>query len=135
MERVYIIPLRRAFLSPRTHRASKAIKVVREFLERHMKTEDIKLGKSINESVWARGIQKIPRKIRVHADKDENGIVYSEMMGVEIKFPKKEEAKEEKKEEKKPEEKPVVQKKPEAKAEPSKKPEPQKPKEKPAGKK
>ncbi len=121
MEKVYVIPLRDAFLAPRTHRASKAIKVVRAFLTRHLKSESIRLGKSINESVWARGIQKVPRKIRVHADKDENGIYLAEIMGVEIKFPVTEEAK--------PEEKAEPSKKTETAAKPSEKKaaEPQKP--------
>lgn len=122
MEKIYVIPLRRAFLASRTHRASKAIKVVREFLSRHLKSEDIRLGRSINEAVWARGIQKVPRKIRVHADKNEEGIYYAEMFGIDIAFPAKEEAKEEKKEdkpvsEKKAEPKPAQHKKPEAKKE------------------
>jgi large subunit ribosomal protein L31e len=130
MEKVYVIPLRRAFRSPRTKRAAKAIRVVRAFLQQHMKTEEIRIGKSINESVWARGIQKVPRKIRVHADKDENGIVYAEMLDVEIKFGKKKEVKEEKKEAKK-EEPEKVEKKEEVK----KKPKPAKKKEeKPADK-
>jgi len=142
MEKVYVIPLRKAFRSSRTKRASKAIKVVRDFLHQHMKSDNIKLGRSVNESVWARGIQKIPRKIRVHADKDENGVVYVEMLGVEIKF-RKEEVKEEKKEakpegkkeEKKPGKKPEP--KQEEKPEPQEKPEKKTPasKSKTAGKK
>jgi large subunit ribosomal protein L31e len=123
MEKVYVIPLRRAFLASRTHRASKAIKVVREFLIRHLKSEDIRLGKSINEAVWARGIQKVPRKIRVHADKNEEGIFYAELMGIEIKFPVKEEAKTEVKGEK-----PAAEKKTETKPQPPK-PEQKKPQE------
>lgn len=71
-----------------------------------MKSDQIVVGSSINQSIWARGIEKVPRKIRVHADKDEKGVVRAEMMGIEIKIPKpKEEKKEEKKEEPKPEEK------------------------------
>jgi len=66
-----------------------------------MKTENIKIGKSINNAVWKRGIQKPPRKIRIHAIKEEN-VVYTELLGVEIKTPSKEELlkKEEKKKEK-----------------------------------
>jgi len=97
LEKVYVVPLRAAFRTARTKRAAKAIKIVREFLQRHMKTEQVVIGSSINKSVWARGIQKIPRRVRIHADKDENGVVRAEMMGVEIKIPKEKE--EEKKEE------------------------------------
>ena len=89
-ERIYTIPLRRAYRAPRTRRAKKAIALVREFLKRHMKCENVVIGKSINESVWVRGMQKPPRKVRVHALIKE-GKVYAELLGVEIKLPEKKE--------------------------------------------
>jgi hypothetical protein len=66
-----------------------------------MKTENIKIGRSINDSIWSGGIQNPPRKVRVHAIKEED-VVYAELLGVEIKTPSKEEVKKkkEKKEEK-----------------------------------
>lgn len=85
MEKVYVIPLRKAFCAPVTQRAKKAMRVVREFLEKHLKSEDIRVGASINQSVWARSIGKIPRRVRVHAEKDDKGVVWAEMLGVEIK--------------------------------------------------
>ncbi len=94
MERVYTIPLRKALRAPRTRRAKKAIKLVREFLERHMKGE-VKIGKSINESVWARGIQKPPGRIKVKAVK-KDGVIYAELLGTEIKLPEKKAEKKEK---------------------------------------
>ncbi len=94
MERVYTIPLRKALRAPRTRRAKKAIKLVREFLERHMKGE-VKIGKSINESVWARGIQKPPGRIKVKAVK-KDGVIYAELLGTEIKLPGKKAEKKEK---------------------------------------
>lgn len=101
-EKIFTIPLRRAFETGRTDRAKNASKIVRKFLIRHMKSENIKIGESINKSIWSRGIQKPPRKIRVHVVKEEN-IVYAELLDVEIKTPSKEELKkkEKKKEEKK----------------------------------
>ncbi len=95
-ERIFTIPLRKAFRTERTRMGNKAMLIVREFLERHMKGE-VKIGSSINESVWARGIQKPPRRLRVHATK-EGSTVYAELVGVELKKPTAEEAK--KKEEK-----------------------------------
>ena len=97
-EKIFTIPLREAFSRGRTHRAQDASKLVREFLIKHMKSENVKIGSSINENLWKRGIQNIPRKVRVHAVKEED-IVYAELLGVEIKTPSKEEIK--KKEEKK----------------------------------
>ncbi len=110
-ERVFTVPLRKAFLKERTKRAKKAIEIIRQFLERHMKGE-VRIGASINESVWARGIQKPPRRVRVHAVKekiDDRDIVFSELVGVDIKKPsadeiKKKLEKEKEKEKKKKEE-------------------------------
>ena len=75
MERVYIIPLRDVKRVPRTIRSPKAIRLVREFLKRHMKSEDIKIDSSVNEKIWERGIQKVPPKIKVKATKEEDGSV------------------------------------------------------------
>ena len=78
MERTYIIPLRKAKEAPRTKRTPKAVKIVRAFLEKHMKSEDVSLDNSINEKLWERGIQKIPSKIKVKAVKDEYGSVVAD---------------------------------------------------------
>jgi large subunit ribosomal protein L31e len=74
-ERVYTIPLRDAKNVPRSIRAPRAIRFVKEFLQKHMKSEEIKIDASINEKIWERGIQKIPSKIKVKAIKDDEGIV------------------------------------------------------------
>ena len=101
-EKIFTIPLRDAFGPGRPKRAKTATTLVRDFLIRHMKSENVKIGKSINENVWARGIQHAPRRLRVHAIV-EDGTVYAELVGVDIKKPilgeaKKREAKEEAKE-------------------------------------
>ncbi|MCL2687723.1 MAG: 50S ribosomal protein L31e [Methanobrevibacter sp.] len=75
MERTYTIPLRDAKNVQRTIRAAKAIRVVQEFLKKHMKAEEIKIDASVNEKIWERGIQKIPSKVKVKAVKDDDGIV------------------------------------------------------------
>lgn len=75
MERVYVIPLREVKNVPRTIRSPRAIRYVKEFIGRHMKTDDIKIDASVNEKIWERGIQKIPPKIKVKAVKDEDGTV------------------------------------------------------------
>ena len=46
-----------------------------------MKSEDVKLDKSINEHVWSRGSEKPPAKIRVRAMKFEDGQVQAEFAG------------------------------------------------------
>lgn len=76
LERIYTIPLRKAYwLGPRWKRANKAIKLIREFIQRHMKPETIMIKPEVNEKVWSRGIEKPPRKIRVKAIKLADGTV------------------------------------------------------------
>ena len=122
IEKEYIIPLRRKWIKvPRYKRANKAIKIIKEFLARHMKIRDrdlnkIKLDKYLNEFVWIRGIRKPPIKIKVRAIK-EGDIVKAELseMPEKMKFKqarlekREKEAAEigkKKKKEEKPEEKP-----------------------------
>ena len=78
-EQVYIIPLGTVRRVPRWRRSAKAIKDIREFLGRHMKSDDVKLDASINEKVWSRGSQKPPARIRVRAMKLEDGQVQAEL--------------------------------------------------------
>jgi large subunit ribosomal protein L31e len=75
MERVYTIPLRDVKKVPRTKRSPRATRYVRDFIQRHMKSEDVKIDASVNEKIWERGIQKIPPKIKVKATKEEDGTV------------------------------------------------------------
>ena len=47
LERVYVIPLRRETLKvPNFRKANKAVKSVREFISKHMKSENVVIGKS-----------------------------------------------------------------------------------------
>jgi len=71
-EAVYTIPLRDAFHVPVTKRASKAVKIVKEFLVRHTKAAEVKLDSSINEALWNRGIKKPPRSVKVKVVKEDN---------------------------------------------------------------
>ena len=74
-ERIYTVPLGRAWMSPKYRRAEKAIAVLRRFVERHMKPEDVIIDPTVNEAIWAHGISNPPRKIRVKLSKDNEGIV------------------------------------------------------------
>jgi large subunit ribosomal protein L31e len=91
-EKIFTIPLRDAFGPGRLKRANVAGRIVRQFLQKHMKTEDVKIGQSINKAVWARSIQKPPRNVRVHVIKQDK-TVYSELVGVSIKTASAEEVK------------------------------------------
>ena len=78
-EHVYVIPLREARRMPRWKRSNGAIKDIRKYLAKHMKSEDVKLNQDINERVWNRGSSKPPSKIRVRAMKMEDGQVQAEL--------------------------------------------------------
>ena len=74
-ERVYVIPLRDVWRAPRKRRAPRAIRLIREFISRHMKAETVKVANDVNEKIWERGAEKPPRKIKVRAAKDKEGKV------------------------------------------------------------
>jgi len=74
-ERIYTIPLRRAWISPRKKRVPRAVRLVRAFIQRHMKPEALVMSNEVNEKLWSRGIQKPPRRIRVRAVRDREGTV------------------------------------------------------------
>ena len=62
-------------MGKRTPRASR---VLRAFVKRHMKAENVEISNEVNEELWARGIRKPPRQITVRLVKDKEGrvIVY-----------------------------------------------------------
>lgn len=113
LERIYTIPLREVKSSPRNHQADRAIRAVKRYLSKHMKSEDIWIDASVNEAIWARGMYTIPSKIRVRARKFDDGVVEVSLPDVEakasiradIKARKEKKDEEKKKEEKKGEEK------------------------------
>jgi large subunit ribosomal protein L31e len=78
-EHVYVIPLRDARRMPRWKRSNGAIQDIRKYLAKHMKSDDVKLDKGINEKVWSRGSSKPPSKIRIRAMKMEDGQVQAEL--------------------------------------------------------
>ncbi len=76
IEREYVIPIRdKIRVVPRYKKTNKAIKIIKEFLARHMKIYDrdlnkIKIDKYLNEFIWSRGIRNPPHKIKVKVIKD-----------------------------------------------------------------
>ncbi|MCK5321043.1 50S ribosomal protein L31e [Candidatus Pacearchaeota archaeon] len=95
LEREYVVPLKKGSLKvPRYRRAGKAVKVLKEFLARHMRVENrdlrkVKIDTYLNNELWFRGIKKPANKIKVKAVKKE-GIVYVELADVPeaVKFAK-----------------------------------------------
>ena len=72
VERVYVIPLRDAYRAPRKKRAKVAIRIIREFVKRHLKVEEVKIGNDVNEYVWSHSIEKPPRRVKVKVVKEED---------------------------------------------------------------
>lgn len=77
-ERIYTVPLRHVWITPRGRRAPRALRYVRDFVRRQMKAEEVAMSNEINATLWARGINKPPRRIKIRAVKDKEGkvIVY-----------------------------------------------------------
>jgi large subunit ribosomal protein L31e len=84
-ERVYTVPLGKAWIMPPRKRTPRAMRMLRAFITKHMKLEAKKEGEEeeeprtlvisneVNERMWERGVEKPPRKIRVRAAKDKEG--------------------------------------------------------------
>lgn len=74
-ERLYIVPLAKARKGPRNKRAKKAIRYLKDYIMRHFKPESLVITQEVNERIWSRGIQKPPRKLKVRATKNIDGLV------------------------------------------------------------
>ena len=94
IERVYNVPLRKEYMKvPRWKRTKKAVKALREFLVKHMKSEDVSLSRELNEKVWHHGIKNPPHHVKVTVTKNSEGKVKAQLFGVKIKEKKKVEKK------------------------------------------
>jgi large subunit ribosomal protein L31e len=87
-ERVYTIPLGKAWVRPPKKRAPRAMRIIKDFVTKHMKMDmraeveeergempRLVITNDVNEKVWSRSIEKPPRKIRVRVAKDNEGNV------------------------------------------------------------
>ena len=74
-ERIYTVPLAKARKGPRNKWAKKSVSYLKKFMERHFKPETLVISQEVNEAIWKRGIQKPPRKLKVRATKNIDGLV------------------------------------------------------------
>ena len=94
-QKEYNIPLRKEFQKvPKYKRAKKAITAIKQFLTRHLKKEDVKIGPELNEEIWERGIKNPPHHVKVNAYVEKDTI-YAEKLGVTFKKVVKQEKKKE----------------------------------------
>lgn len=117
MERIYTVPLRKEFQkAPKYKYASKAMRALKEFLIKHTKSDNIKIGKYLNQTIWQNGPKNPPSKVKINVIKDKDNLVNAELVDApeekkeviekttkkeEIKKEKPKETKKEVKEEKK----------------------------------
>jgi large subunit ribosomal protein L31e len=88
LERKYTINVRHDIIRvPQYKRAKKAITGIREFLVRHMKSDNIKIGKYLNLKVWEHGIKNPAIRYKIIAKKDEEGKVTAEIEGAPVELP------------------------------------------------
>jgi large subunit ribosomal protein L31e len=87
-ERIYTIPLGKAWVRPPKKRTPRAMQLIKDFVIKHMKMDmrteveeergempRLVITNEVNEKVWSRSIEKPPRKIRVRVAKDNEGNV------------------------------------------------------------
>ncbi len=87
-ERLYTIPLGKAWVRPPKKRAPRAMQLIKDFVTKHMKMDmraeveeeqgempRLIITNEVNEKIWSRSIEKPPRKIRVRVAKDNDGNV------------------------------------------------------------
>ncbi|MBW2975282.1 60S ribosomal protein L31 [Candidatus Woesearchaeota archaeon] len=99
LERVYNIPLRKKYMrAPRWKRTNRAVTAAREFIFRHMKATEVKIGKYANLELWKHGGKNPPHHIKVICKKDEEGLVKAELEGAPEEKPKEEPKKKARKE-------------------------------------
>jgi large subunit ribosomal protein L31e len=87
LERVFTIPLTITRHVPRTKRAPRAIKEIKEYVRQHMvekpsgaekdeeTTREVWIDYRLNEHLWANGIEHPPGKVRVKAIRFEDGLI------------------------------------------------------------
>ncbi len=68
LKREYVVPLRRrTSTAPKWRRSKKAVSVLKDFIRKHMKTENVIVCNDLNEYVWSKGGKNPPGKVEVIA--------------------------------------------------------------------
>ena len=71
VEKVYVIPLRKAVIATRrVMRAKKAVGTIKLFIMRHTRSKDVRLSQQLNHYLWAHGAKKPPAKVKVKVSVD-----------------------------------------------------------------
>lgn len=76
LKREYVVPLRqKCRTAPKWRRSKKAMSVLKDFIVKHMKTDNVVIGNELNEKIWENGAKNPPGKVSVITLKKEfNGV-------------------------------------------------------------
>lgn len=89
LKREYVVPLRRKTIpAPKWRRSKRAVSVLREFMRKHMKADNVVVCQELNEHLWENGAKKPPGKVsvvagRVDVDGEKRVIVNLKEYGID----------------------------------------------------
>ncbi len=85
VEMVFTVPLRMTKQVPKTKRAPRAIKEIKDYVRQHLADKsaskedvpekDVWIDYRLNEHLWSRGIENPPSRVRVKAIRFEDGLI------------------------------------------------------------
>jgi large subunit ribosomal protein L31e len=94
--RIYTVNLAKAWDTPKYRRTDRVINIIKEFTQRHMQTDKVKIDQDLNRHIWSRGKTNPPRKIRLRMIKeDDDTVVVSSFIEEKMSEPETESAAEE----------------------------------------
>ncbi|MEM2063637.1 MAG: 50S ribosomal protein L31e [Candidatus Caldarchaeum sp.] len=79
--RAYTVPLDDAWKASRLRRADAAVRLLREFVQRHSKAERVKLSPKVVERIWMNGRQNPPRRIKIVLEQEDDETVVVRLEG------------------------------------------------------
>jgi len=88
-EALYVIPLQRVYWGgSRRTRGKRAIRLIKEFVERHFKAKRVIIDNMVSEYIFSYKIEKPPRRIAVKVIKIDEDI-YKVLLAVPVRTPGK----------------------------------------------
>lgn len=88
---IYTVNLNPAKAASRQKRAARAMRIVREHVQRHSQVDDLSISNAVNEQIWANGGQKPPRSVEIQVVED-GGTAHVELADRELVLEEPEEA-------------------------------------------
>ena len=73
--RIYTVNLAKAWDTPKYRRTDRVINIIKEFTQRHMQTNKVKIDQDLNRHIWSRGKTNPPRKLRLRMIKEDDDTV------------------------------------------------------------